>query len=711
MKLFRRKVRYIPQLELAECGAASLAMVLDHHGCSAPLVEVRVACGVSRDGSSAAAIVRAARGYGLNAAGLRIDPEELGKLPLPAILHWEFNHFVVLERVDKRGVVLVDPGRGRRKVSWSSLGASYTGVALGFEPTPKLARRASRSGSLARYLAVLSAERAGLIHTAAAALMLELLGLVAPSATQIAIDHVIKPARASWLLPLALAVVLATATRHVLELLRDRVLVGLRTALDITLVSDFVHHLCHLPLSFFEHRSTGDLMQRVEANGELRAITSQLVLSGLDGLMLLAYASLMLAYDVRLGALALAVSFSRIVLFQLLRQGIREGSANVMSLAGHEQGAMVEALAAPEMMRALGAEAMLSGRYVARMSERLNAELGVKQTVNALSSAMALFDGGATALVLWLGGTQVIDGQMTIGVFAGFLTLQGLVDRPLAALFQCFDRYLYAQSILSRVDDVLGTAPAAEGKRKLPELLGEIRFESVGFRHGPSSPALFENLSFRIAPGEKVALVGRSGQGKSTIMKLLLGIHRPTAGHISIDGVDLDQLDRQALASQVGVVLQEPFLLDDTVEHNLRLRVHDASLEELREAAQIACVHEVIEALPLGYRTALGGQGGVRLSGGQRQRLAIARAAVQKPRLLLLDEATSSLDLETEAKVHTRLGELGCTRVLIAHRLATVMDADRILVIDGGQITQQGSFRELAGQPGLFRDLLEALHT
>jgi len=703
-----KRVRYIQQLEMAECGAASLAMVLDYHGCATPLVDVRTACGVSRDGSSAAAIVRAARSYGLDATGLRLDPEDFGKLPLPAILHWEFNHFVVLEAVNKRHAVLVDPARGRYQVDWGHLSASYTGVVLGFEPTPRLAQRAHRSGSLTRYLTVLSRERGALVYTAAAALMLELLSVVSPAALQIAIDHIIKPARAVWLLPLALAVVVAGGVRRALEWLRDRVLVSLQTALDLTIVGDFVNHLFNLPLSFFEHRSTGDLMQRVEANGELRAISAQLVLSALDALMLLAYAALMLAYDAGLGALALVVSLSRVALFQRLRQSVRQGSANVASFAGRERSAIVEALAAPEMMRALGIEAMLSTRYSARMSERLNAEVAVKNTVNGLGASMSLFDGAATALILWLGGMRVIHGEMTIGVLAGFLTLQRLVDRPLAALFHCLDRYLYAQGILTRIDDVLETAADPQGTRKLASMRGEVRFEQVSFRHGPTTPSLFEELSFSIAPGEKIAIVGRSGQGKSTIMKLLLGVHRPTAGRILLDGVELLELDRQSVAKYVGVVLQEPFLLDDTVEHNLRLRVPDASLEALHEAARIACIHDIIETLPAGYGTRLGGAG-VRLSGGQRQRLAVARAIVGEPKLLLLDEATSSLDLETERLLHENLGQLGCTRIVIAHRLATVVDADRILVLDRGRIVQQGSYAQLASVPGLFRELTEAL--
>lgn len=702
-----KRVRFIPQLELTECGAASLAMVLDYHGASVPLVETRAACAVSRDGVSAARIVQAARDFGLTARGLKLEPKDLSKLPMPAILHWEFNHFLVLERMTKHGAVLVDPAHGRKYVSANALSESYTGVVLAFEPTAKLVRRPPQSRSLTRYFAVLATERRALIYLALCSLVLQLLAILTAASTQVVVDHVIKPQRNAWLAPIAIALTVALCARQLLQWMRDRVLVGLQTALDLTLLSDFVRHLLRLPMSFFEQRSTGDIMQRVRANGELRGISAELALSGLDALMLCAFAALMLAYDFSLGLLALTVSLSRLIAVQFARQYIRQGSEKMLSLSGREHAAMVEALSAPEMMRALGAENVLFNRFSARMGERLNAELDVKRIGSSLSAGMTMFEGAAAALVMWIGGSEVIDGKMTIGVFAGFLTLQRLVDTPLAALFRCVDRYLYSQAILARVDDVLDCPVEPTGTVRLPALRGEIQFDRVSFRHGPTSPWLFENLSFRIAPGEKVALVGRSGQGKSTIMKLLLGVVQPTSGRILLDGVELKELDRQGLAAQVGVVMQEPFLLDDTVEHNLRLRIADATRAELETAARLACVHEVISLLPLGYRTRLGHD--ARLSGGQRQRLAIARAIVRKPQLLLLDEATSSLDLETEAQLHHNLGTLGCTRLLIAHRLATVTDADRILVIERGAIAQQGKYSQLAQTPGLFRELVEAL--
>lgn len=704
---FGRRVRYIPQLEVTECGAAALAMVLDFHGASVPLVDVRTACGVARDGSNAARVLAAARDYGLRALGLKRELEQLTTLPLPAILHWEFNHFVVLERLSRRAAWIVDPAKGRLRVARKQLGASYTGVALVFEPSEQLVRRPRRSGSLARYFAVLAGERRAIGFVVLAALMLQLLGLLAPASVQVAIDHVIKPQRDAWLAPMVLALVVALGLRHALEWLRARVTMALETALDLTVTSAFVEHLLRLPLRFFEQRSSGDLMQRIEANNELRAISAGLIMRALDALSLIGFATLMFCYDATLACLALAVSASRLLLVSLLRGSLRQHGVNLLALAGRETSVLVEALLAPEMVRAIGAENALLTRYGARLTERLNTQQALAHTTNRLASGMLLFEGAAAATVLWVGGQGVIAGTMTVGVFSGFLLLSALVDRPLAALFGSVDTWLYARSILSRVDDVLDVAPERAGSARIAQLRGEVALEDVSFRHGPASPLLFEQLHLRVRPGEKIAIVGPSGAGKSSLLKLLVGLATPTCGRVTFDGVELARLDREALARQVGVVSQELFLLDDTVAENLRLRCPDASDEELREAARIACIAEAIDALPRGFETRLGAEG-VGLSGGQKQRLAVARAVVGGPRVLVLDEATSSLDLATERALHANLSSLGCTRIVIAHRLATVEDADRILVLDRGRIVQTGTFAQLSRADGLFRALLQA---
>jgi ATP-binding cassette, subfamily B, bacterial len=702
-----RRVRYVPQMEMAECGAACLAMVLDFHGVAVPLDELRVACGVSRDGSSAASVVRAARRYGLKAAGLKLPPSGLRRLALPAILHWEFNHFVVLERIGRRGARIVDPASGRRTVPWRSLGESYTGIALGFQRGAALTPRVRAPGSITRYLRGLFAERRALGFVLVAALGLELLGLALPSTVQVVVDQVVKPQRQGWLLPVAAALAAALSARAALTWLRSRVMSSLQAALDITLTSEFVAHMLRLPLPFFLRRQVGDLMQRVDASDELRRLVTQLGVAAFDLLALATYAVLMVLYDATLGTLALGLSLVRAALAHRARGRLREQAACAIALEGREHGALVEALSAPETVRAAGAEPVLLRRYSAQQRARLNADVATRAASAAMLAWLTLLDGASLAVLVYLGGTRVLSGPLTLGLFAGFLTLHGLMSRPLEAVFQCVDALVHAQLIFARVDDVLEAEPERRGALTLAHARGALAFEDVTFRHAPGAPPLLEGVSFRVAPGERVAIVGRSGQGKSSLFKLLLGMLTPESGRITLDGLDVASLSRAAIARSVGVVPQEPFLTSDTVANNLRLRVPEAAHHELVLAAQRAGAHALTEALPHGYATRVG-RGGRPLSGGQRQRLAIARALVGEPPILLLDEATSALDAESEAHVQASLAQLPATCLTIAHRLATVADADRILVLDAGRIVQEGRYAELAAERGLFRELVEA---
>jgi ATP-binding cassette subfamily B protein len=703
-----RRVRYIPQLEATECGAASLAMVLDYHGASVPLVEVRDACGIGRDGVNAARIVKAATGFGLTARGFRTDPEHLGELPLPAILHWEFNHFVVLEQVDRRGARIVDPAFGRRHVSASELGRAFTGVALAFQPSPQLAPRKASSPGFARYRRALVPHLGSLGLLLGSAALLELFAVCLPAATQVMIDHVMVPSRERWLWPIVGAFAAASIAMLVLSSLRDRVLRRLQFALDAELITRFLEHMLRLPLPFFHQRSTGDLLQRAEAQRQMRDVIMRAATALLDGLLVVTYGALMLAYDPLLGGLTVGLSLTRMLLSLSFRGRVQRAVSTELAQRGRELGAAVDALAVPEVVKAFGAEDAMLAQYDARLAERLNTTVERERTTVAASMWGGLLDAVTHASILWLGGSAVIDHRMTLGVFASFVTLQGIFQKPLQSVVDALFELVYARGALARIDDVLDTRPVPAGDRGLSSIRSGIVFSGVSYRYGPTSPWICEELDLHIAAGEKVAIVGRSGQGKSTFLKLLLGMLEPSAGSIAVDGVPLARIDRSDWLRCTGVVLQEPFLFDDSVRANLTLHDDGVADETLRWAARMACIDDAIELLPEAYETGIG-ENGSRLSGGQRQRLALARALCRRPSLLVLDEATSSLDRDTEARVHANLASLGCTRVLIAHRLATVRDADRILVFEGGRIVQQGTYAELMAAPGMFQQMASAL--
>jgi len=703
----RKRVDFIAQMEATECGAAGLAMILAYHGHHAPLPEVRQACGISRDGASALAIIKAARSYGLEAHGVRLELEQLPLLPLPALLHWDFDHFVVLERMGKAAATLVDPAHGRRRVDLREMGRSFTGAALVFSPTEAMARRARVRPSLAKYREVFRGNLPGLVQILLATLALEVVGLAFPVANQLLLDRVVVPRQEPWLWGLALGLGSAVVASCVLGLVRGWVVLSLQLELDFALMGRFLGHLLRLPLGFFLQRDPGDLVQRAQSNAELQDLLStRAVTALLDGFLLLGYAALMIVYNPMLAGLVIAISLMDGAMMAALWDRNRQVLASGLAARGREGAAMLEALSGLEATKASGAEGRMLQRWAHRMTERVNHDLERSRLSRVSGVFLGLFQGVAGLLVFAVGGREVLANRMTLGTFVAFLTLQGLFTAPMGSLMGAVLQFQSLGTHLRRLDDVLETAVEPSGGDP-GRLKGAIELQDVAYRYAPGGNPVLDGISVRIAPGEKVALVGPTGAGKSTLARLLLGLHLPDQGTVRFDGRDLRRLDLTALRNQVGVVMQETFLFDDTVRANLALHDDGLPRERLQWAARMACVEDVIDNLPQGYDSRVGENGGL-LSGGQRQRLSLARALAHDPAILLLDEATSSLDLETEARIHGNLARLGCTRILIAHRMATVRDADRILVLQDGKIVQEGTFRDLQGRPGLFRELLAA---
>lgn len=709
---FRRRVPFVPQMERTECGAACLASVLAWHGHHVALPEVRRACAVSRDGVGADGIVTAASQYGLQCRAFKIELDELPYVPTPAILHWSFNHFVVLESCSRHCATIVDPLSGRRRADAAELDRCFTGVVLILEPTGAFAKIPKSWPSMGRYRTAAASLRGGIVQILLASSALQVLGLMLPVASQVLLDRVLVPHRPDWLWPVGGVLAGALAATTALRFIRDWAAQTLQIALDQSLMNGFVQHLIRLPIAFFEQRDAGDLVHRVQSNAAIRDAFGRVGIAALlDGMLVLGSAALMLAYDPRLGVIVLGCAAVRLSLLLGLRQRTANAMAAELAAAAAETGALVEALSGVETTKASHAEAQVLQRWSGRLTTRMNHELVRRRLALDAGAAMLLLSSASTATVIYLGGREVIAQHITVGVFASFVMLVAMFMRPLESLLQAFGQLQYLGSHLRRLDDVFATVPErVEGDISPTERpFQTIRLSTVSFAYAKNLPPVLSDVSLSITRGERVAIVGPTGAGKSTLARIIVGLNEPTAGTVLVDDLPLEPRRVRQLRAGTGVVLQETFLFDDTISANICLG-EDRPIDELREIARLAALDELVERLPRGFETVVG-ENGCRLSGGERQRLSLARALARNPVILLLDEATSALDLTTERRIHAALRTRDCTQIIIAHRLTSIRFADRIVVLDRGRIVQQGTFNELLARDGLFHRMIASVET
>ncbi|HEV2150651.1 MAG TPA: peptidase domain-containing ABC transporter [Longimicrobiaceae bacterium] len=709
--LRRRAVPVVVQMAVADCGAACLAMVLRYHGRHVPFEEVRSAAGVTRDGVDALSLLRTARLYGLQGRGLRVRSlEELEFVEPGSILHWEFNHFVVLERRRPGGAEIVDPSHGRRFVPDDELRRAFTGIALTFHPDQSFTPRGGGPSRVGVYVRRVLTHSREFYRLFAASLIIQVIALAIPVATGLIVDRVI-PGR-DW----GLATLLAVGTgilvlfQYLASLVRAHLLVYLRTRLDSELTRGFVSHLLALPYPFFAERSAGDLLTRTASNATIREMLTAGALSALlDGSLVGIYLLLLLIADPRMGLLVLGLAALRIAVFLATRRRRADLMAQALAAEGRSRGYQVEMLAAVGTLKASGTEHRAVERWENLFVDVLNVNLRRGRLDAHVNSLLETLSVASPLAVLLFGTHQVLTGALSLGTMLALYALAAGFLVPLTAVITTAFQLQLLGAYLDRLNDVLETPREEDGKesRRVVRLGGQVALEGVTFRFGPLAPPVVSDVSFEVNPGEFVAIVGASGAGKSTMVGLLLGLYAPSAGRVLYDGADLASLDLHAVRSQVGVVLQDPFIFGTTIRENIALADPGADLDAVVAAARAAHVHEVIMRMPMGYDTPVADRG-ASLSGGTRQRLAIARALLTRPKVLALDEATSALDSVTERKVQRALASLRCSRIVVAHRLSTIREADRILVMEAGRIVEEGDHLSLTAAGGRYAELLES---
>ncbi len=714
MKARHVRTPSVLQMEAVECGAASLGMILAYYGKRVPLEELRVACGVTRDGSTAGNVVRAARAYGLNATGYRRDVAELETMSLPFVIFWQFNHFLVVEGFSKRGVHLNDPATGRRVVDEAEFDRSYTGVALAFEPGPGFeaeSRTSAAFGSILKYLAV---TRPAIAYAFGCGLALIVPGLLVPAFVRVFVDNVLLAGDRSFVPIVVVGIAVTVALQIAVLELQERVMLRVQTKLAVTSASRFMSRLLDLPMSFFAQRSAGELSYRVSLNDRVAELLSQRLLSTVVGLVAtLFFLGMMLYFDVGLALVVLAMTALNMGALLAVARSRSDDSAALLHEEGRLGAQLADGLASIETLKAGGAEEAFFRRWSGQQARVLNVRQRFAIPTQILGAVPQLTAALTTVAILAIGGWRVIDGTLSIGTLLAFQLLAAEFAAPFSTIVELGADLQSIGVTIRRLDDVTNykTAAATDQASHVPlppiDVASRIDVRGVTFSHSPVSKPSVSDVSFVAEPGRWVALVGATGSGKSSIVRLLVGLDVPTNGAMALDAVGYDRIEPATFSRRVAFVDQTITLFPGTVRDNITLwdsTIDDAAIER---AARDAVIHDDILARPGGY-DGLVAEDGTNLSGGQRQRLEIARALSRDPTILVMDEATSALDATTEFVLAENLRRRGCTCVLVAHRLSTVRDCDEILVVDEGVVVERGRHEELVALRGRYYALVSA---
>ena len=716
----RHKTPTIMQMEAVECGAASLAMILGYHGKWVPLEELRLRCGVSRDGSKASNLLKAARSYGLTSKGFNKEPENLRTMSLPMVVFWNFNHYLVVEGFRNGKVYLNDPAAGKRVVSDEEFDLSFTGVALTFE----LGAEFKKGGQPQSVLAALKRRFVGLNDAIAYLVLvgvaLVLPGLVVPVFSSVFIDKLLISGMDSWLKPLLLGIVITALLRVALTWLESYYLLRVRTQIALASASKFFWHVLRLPVEFYTQRSPGEISSRVGINDKVAGMLSgDLAKAFLAVVQAVFFAALMFFYDVWLTLISIVVVSINVFVMQQISQKTKEASQKLAIDGGKVFGATMSGLRVMETVKSSGGESSFFSKWAGYQAKYVNSEQAMARVGLVMGSLPALLTVLNGLLILGVGGMRVIDGHLSIGMLVAFQSLAASFTGPVQSLVGLGKKMLEVQGDMNRLDDVMqyredpwlnrAPVPQAQGGRVAAKLSGKVELNNISFGYNPAGSALVENFNLVLNPGERVAIVGPSGCGKSTISRLVMGLYEPWGGSIKFDDQPRDAFGRYEFFNSVALVDQDIVLFEGSIRDNLSMWDNRVSDQDIMQAAKDACIHDVIMSRPGGYDSKLE-EGGVNMSGGQRQRLEIARALATNPRILVMDEGTSALDPATEQQIDENLRRRGCACIIIAHRLSTIRDADEIVVLSYGHIVERGTHDSLMQIDGGFYSRLIAQH-
>ena len=713
----RVKTPTLIQMEALECGAAALGIVLAHFGLYIPLEQLREDCGVNRDGSKASNVLKAARAHGMEGSGYRMEPDHLNTVELPVIIFWNFNHFVVLEGIKGDKVFINDPASGPKVVPYEEFDQAFTGVTLVLEPGPDFKPGGDKPSVIRALRKRLTIGRSGVAFAILAGLALVLPGLVIPIFSKVFVDNILVDGSRDWLKPLILGMVLTAFLRAGLGWLQSQALLRQQTKLAVISSAKFFRHVLRLPMSFFSQRYGGEIGGRVALNDTVAGLlTGTLASTCISIVTAIFFAAIMVLYDPLLTGIGVLFAMVNILVLKWVNRKRADLKQRVLQENGKLSGTAMGGLQLIETIKASSSESDFFARWSGQVAKFRNALQEMNRWSNLVMPIPSLVSGLSTAAILGLGALKVMDGQMTIGMLVAFQSLMSSFLAPFNSIVQLGTELQTLQGDMTRLDDVMryrqdplyateSTADTKAGDKI--KLSGHVKIKGLTFGYSKLDAPLIENFDLTITPGSRVALVGGSGSGKSTVAKLVSGLFEPWSGKVLFDGKTMRETPREVFLNSFSFVDQDIVLFQGTVRDNMTMWNSAIPHQQIIRAAKDACVHEVIASRPGGYSSVLD-ENGANLSGGQRQRLEMARALTSDPSFLVLDEATSALDAETEKVIDENLRQRGCSSLIVAHRLSTIRDCDEIVVLDRGKIVQRGRHDEMIKEDGPYKRLIES---
>lgn len=706
------KVPVVMQMEALECGAASLAMVCAYYEKWIPLEQIRLDCGVSRDGANAKNLLVAARSYGFTAKGYRYEPEDLRRLgKFPCIIHWNFNHFVVLDGFRGNKAYLNDPAKGSYSVSMETFDNSFTGICLIFEPNETFVPSGKQKSVFSFAMSRLKGARTAVVFVVLTTLISALIGVISPAFSRIFMDRLLTHESPDWFYPFMIALSVMSALQLLISALEAYYSNRINAKLATVGSTSFLWKVLHLPMEFFSQRLAGDIQGRQGSNaGIANSVVNTFAPLALNAIMMVFYLVVMIRYSWILTLVGLA----SLVVNAFMARIISKKRINItrvsMRDAGKLAGATIAGVEMIETIKASGAENGFFERWAGYQASVNSAKVKyakINQYLGMIPAAVSTVTG---IVVLTLGIWFAMEGTFTVGMIMAFQGMLSSFSAPATTFISAGQTMQEMRTQMERIDDVMlyreDECYQSEGKQcDLEKLKGNIELKNITFGYSRLSAPIIKDFSLTVKPGERIALVGSSGCGKSTISKLVSGLYQPWNGEILYDGKPLSEVNRDVFTGSIAVVDQEVTLFEDSISNNIKM--WDTSIEdfEMILAARDAQIHEEIMRRDGGYNYKIA-EGGKDFSGGQRQRLEIARVLAKDPTVLILDEATSALDAKTEFDVVNAIKERGITCIVVAHRLSTVRDCDQIIVLEDGVAVERGTHEELYAKGGLYTRLI-----